>query len=250
MRHRALLLTACALVAATPLDGQSSRCQTTRRSEAYARASRQSAADSVRDAQRARMQDTLTARILAAAREAGIADPAGLVVLERGRGGIEITAHGSTVPDLLLRGVVEREAALLAPLQGRDRVVHLRLDPLGRTDLADSAAVVECRPDLAELPALRRDLAILASREDPLPTGSNPRVVIHVRMLVSREGSVAYAELSRRGYRPSLNTGVLRLAREQRFVPATVAGVPVDVWVELPFHLVMPVARRDPSRPR
>lgn len=48
---------------------------------------------------------------------------------------------------------------------------------------------------------------------------------------------MVFATLTRRSNRSSIDETILELARGQRFVPATLDGAPVDVWVELPVDL-------------
>lgn len=246
LKPHLLLVAAAVGLSAVPAVAQSS-CQTVQReAEAPARNPRRHAADSTRLALRDQIGDTLRARFRAAAVEWGVAEPVGLVVVEirdRRRGTAEVTPHASNVSYTALQGVVDREAALLATWPERDGVFNLRLEHVERPYPEDAAEWVECRPSLADPNRLQRDLVTLSSLQGPLPAGSNPRVVLHVRMLVTRDGEVAYARLSRRGFRPGLDEGVLELARRQRFVPATVNGRPVDVWVEQPFHFMLRVDR-------
>lgn len=54
-------------------------------------------------------------------------------------------------------------------------------------------------------------------------------------MLVSREGEVVFGVVTRRDAGGDIERGVLDLTRTLRFRPATVDGVPVDVWVEQPI---------------
>jgi len=244
MKACVLLAAAAAVLSAAPAAAQN--CRTVRYDpEAPARTSRRHAEDSTRLALRDEVRDTLAARFRAAALEAGVAEPAGLVVVEirdRRRGTAEVTPHASNVSYAVLRGVVDAHAELIARWPERDGVFNLRLDRPYRpapTEVAREA--VECQPSIVDLNRLRRDLDVLSRRQGPLAPGQDPRVELRVRMLVSRNGDVAYARLAGRGVRPALNEAVLELARQIRFNPASVNGVPVDVWVELPFQFVLPV---------
>lgn len=158
---------------------------------------------------------------------------------------MEILPWQSNVPRDLPRDVLARHASLLAALPERTRVLHLRLDPLPR----DTALPVACAPRLAGATQFRDAIVRALQREPPLPSGSDPRVAVQVRMLVTRDGEVAYASLSRRGPTGTIDAAILRAARGLRFVPATWEGVPSDQWVELPVRMEVPMLPPDSRRP-
>jgi hypothetical protein len=57
-----------------------------------------------------------------------------------------------------------------------------------------------------------------------------------MRLLLSREGEVVFGVVTRRGPGSATERAILQAARDLRFRPATVGGVPVDVWVEQPIE--------------
>jgi TonB family protein len=124
-------------------------------------------------------------------------------------------------------------------------VLSVRLDPATPPD----SLAVECQPRLADTRQFTAEVTRIAERATPLPPGSNPRVSVRVRMLVTREGEVAYAALSRRGNLGSLDNHILDAARRLRFLPASVGGTPVDVWVEQPIQMDVPVRPAEDRRP-
>jgi TonB family protein len=63
---------------------------------------------------------------------------------------------------------------------------------------------------------------------------------MRVRMLVTRDGEVAYADLTRRSGRAGMDEEVLQAAQRLRFRPARVDEHPVEVWVEQPIVLGSP----------
>jgi TonB family protein len=209
---------------------------------------RRSAADSARAAEKSRTISTIKNDVVESAIRAGIPSPEGLIVMEvRGRRAQNTAIHPwrTNVPEELVREAVDRHLGLLAMLPERDRVLSMRLDPVTLPD----SLTVECLPRLADTRQFTDEVARIAERAMPLPPGSDPRVQVHVRMLVSRDGEVAYATVSRRGNLGSLDRQVLDAARRLRFVPASVGGTAVDVWVEQPVVLEVPVRPSDDRRP-
>lgn len=56
-----------------------------------------------------------------------------------------------------------------------------------------------------------------------------------MRLLISLEGRVVFGVVTRRDIGGGMERQVLRAAHDLRFRPATLGGVPVDVWVEQPI---------------
>ena len=192
------------------------------------------AANEGREMRRA-VLDSLETDIEAAAREAGIQQPAGMVVIvmpDDAAGRAEIHLHESNVRESLVRDAVARRAALLASLPADESTVYFRLEPVP-FPAADSV-VVECRPQMSNPEWFYREL-----REAIQEEGSGMTGVAHLKMLVTRDGRVAYAEVRRSG-RPALDRALVRVTRGVRFEPATVQGIPVDLWVEAPVPLTRP----------
>ena len=227
----AVLLLAAATLAAAPAHAQRGR----------AAAPCESPADgshlpgmAERQALIAAIQDSLRTELTAAAREAGVAEPAGLFAIQirdRRSGAAQARAFQANVSDDVIARVLSARAPLLARWPEESEWLHVRLD--GPHPPANPQE--ECMPAVENFHWFGRELGrILDAEQTPLSAIVHAR--IHVRMLVSRDGDVVFAMLSRRGPRPNVDGAVLRAARGLRFRPATVGGVPVDVWVEQPVH--------------
>ena len=159
-----------------------------------------------------------------------------------------VHTHHANVQEDLVRGIVAQHTGLFPTLRERNGVLHFRLDSLMLEDEILNRPI-ECQPRLADPNLVGAAMEAVVSRERPLPAGSDPRVNLSVRMLVTREGGVAYAEIARPSSSPTLNTSVLGTMRSLRFLPALLGDLPVDVWVELPLRLALNVARPDRSDP-
>ncbi|MBW3570935.1 MAG: energy transducer TonB [Gemmatimonadetes bacterium] len=225
---RILLLPLLAALAAAPVAAQQA-------GPSYCRADTVTRPELVQErVLREAIQDSLRTEIIAAARQAGVAEPAGLIamqILDRRRGRVQPTVLGATVPESAVQAVVSARAALLARWPGRSDWLHVRLDgPFPPDD-----ARVECVPAVENSAWFARELGRVVRADRP-PAGQMSGARATLRMLVSREGDVVFATLSRTAPRPGVNQGVLNAARGLRFRPATVGGVPVDVWVEQPVH--------------
>jgi TonB family protein len=57
-----------------------------------------------------------------------------------------------------------------------------------------------------------------------------------VRALVARDGEVVFMELARSSGSTRVGAFALELFERMRFAPASINGVPVDVWVEQPVE--------------
>jgi hypothetical protein len=214
---------------------------------------RRERADSVRWATRRQVRDALTADVVEAARRGGIAQPEGLVVLKvdtRRPEQAEVTLWAANVPDSLVHGVVAARAALLATLSERETTLDFRLNKVPPGEVVGDTTL-SCLPRLLNPRQLRGEVVRAFIRDNPLPPGGNPRLNVQVRMLITHEGAVAYAELSRRASVSTLNSAVLEGTRRLLFAPASYKGVPYDAWVELPVQLDLglPAESRRP-RPR
>ncbi len=195
-----------------------------------------------RPAERARTEaarvwrDALQAEVIDSLRAAGHAQPEGLVVVDvrdRRTGESEVQTFSAPVQGETVRALLRRREAHLATWPGRESTFHLRMDP-GPAAAPDA---VECEPRLLNLEQLRRDLMEFAQRESRFFNSARSRERVDVRMLVDRGGNVVFALLSRRGTEPLVDRAILDLARRQEFAPATLGGVPIDVWVVLPIQL-------------
>jgi hypothetical protein len=236
------IVTVVLVAAAVPARGQTSgACQAVEEEEAPRRP--RSAAELRRDSLKSAIVDTLRTEVMSAAQGAGIAEPAGIVFvqrLNRGTGEARVWSFRGNVPDSLSQQVVARRADLLVRWPEREAFTNFRLD---RLDVPDDPSV-ECLPRVADVGQLARDLGRIASRFTAEP--SNNRVQLQVKMLVTRDGEVAHAEISRGNALRPVVEAVLELARGLRFAPASLDGVPVEVWVVQPVNFDLPI--RQPRR--
>jgi TonB family protein len=249
MTIRIVLVAAAALLAAVPASAQQiAGCRSIgpRPVPRTAPLNRREAADSVRQAAQAAVVDSLKSAVLEAARQGGVAQPEGLVILEvRGPRPerTEIHLWRANVSDDAVRSVLASRGPLLATLPERETTLHFRLNDLPR-DGTRSDSLMECPPRPGDVSRFVQEITRASQSQPPLPAGSNPNPTLQVRMLVSREGEVAHARLARRTHQPSLDAAILAAARRLRFTPASVAGVPLDVWVEQPVNLQVAVEPR------
>lgn len=191
-------------------------------------------ADAEKRVVRTAIRDSLRTEMIAAARDAGVAEPAGLVAIRmadrRDRAG-EATVFEGNVPNAVVDAVVSQRGALLARWPDREPWLHGRLD--GPRPPEESA--VECLPAPRNVGTFQREIGRIFQSYRPQP-GSPRRVQMAMRLLVSRDGEVVFGVMARRGPGAALDRAVLDAGRDLRFRPATAGGVPVDVWVELPIE--------------
>ncbi|HST61503.1 MAG TPA: energy transducer TonB [Longimicrobium sp.] len=249
MLIRTVVLSAAVLAAAPAAAQSDSRC--TAAATQDPRSPGQRSADSARMAPRFHVIRVLRTGMRDAARQAGVEQPEGLVVVEVNARRPErsvVHTHHANVQEDLVRGVVAEHTGLFPTLPARTGVLHFRLDSLSLADgLLDRA--IECEPRLADPGQVGAAMEAIVARERPLPAGSDPRANVAVRMLVTREGGVAYAELARSSSSPTLNTAILSTMQTLRFLPAAIGDQPVDAWVELPIRMTVNVAPRERSDP-
>lgn len=251
MKPSVLLLCAAVLLSSVPAEaqrGRTPRCRTVPRD---AQPTARERADSANFALRYAVADSIRTQVAAAARQAGIEEPAGLVVVVRGRGRPEIHRHESNVAETIIREVLVRRATLLGSLPEGFSTFHFRLDRLPAAPASpDTTTRVECRPEVANEDRFSREVMAIGQREQPGPGATMSPTAVHLRMLVSREGEVAYVTLERRSGRPAADRMVIDAARRLRFEPATLNGRPRDTWVDLPVHLHLDVGGGStPRRP-
>jgi TonB family protein len=195
-------------------------------------------AEVARDSLRNAITRSLRTELTEEARAAGVAQPAGIVFAQldrRGGTASRVWSFRSNVADSLSSAVVARHAPLLARWPERTRLVHFRLD---RVDIPDSIAV-ECMPRVLNGADFQRDMAGIAMGQTVVSPLTR-QITMRVRMLVTRDGEVAYAELVRRSGRAGMDQEVVEAAQRLRFRPARVDEHPVEVWVEQPIVLGPP----------
>jgi TonB family protein len=191
-------------------------------------------AEAARDSLRWAIRDSVLTDLRAAARAAGAAEPAGIVFAEfrnRRTGEARVWSFRSNLDESVARAVFARRAALLARWPGREELIHLRLDVIEAPD----TVTVECTPYVLNSQDFHQELRRISARRSATPGPA--RVALNIKMLVTRDGEVAYAELSRRSSDVDVNRAVLEAARRLRFRPGRIEDVPVDVWVEQPVEV-------------
>lgn len=191
------------------------------------------------------LRDSIGTEVRETARAEGISTPTGLVLIElrnRRTGEAETSVFGSNVSQALAARAVERRAAMLARMPRDASLLHIRLDPLP-TD----GTGAECLPELLNAREFAQRIQQMTRSLPTAPDEESARLSMRVRMLVNREGEVVFATLDRRSMRGDIDRQILEMARELRFRPARLDGVPVDTWVQQPVELYMLV---DGSRRR
>jgi TonB family protein len=187
-------------------------------------------AEAARDSLRWAIRDSVLTDLRDAARAAGVAEPSGIVFAEfrsRRTGEARVWSFRSNLDESAARAVFARRAPLLARWPGREDLIHLRLDEVEPPD----TVTMECMPSLLNAQEFQQDLRRISARRTTTP-GGPARVALTIKMLVTRDGEVAYAELARRSADGDVDRAVLEAARRLRFRPAMIEDVPVDVWVE------------------
>ena len=225
MRARLWIPIALGLAAAAPVAAQAG-CEAV--ASEPARPPR--AGETVRTSLRAALRDSVLTELRDAARAAGVAEPAGIVFAElrnRGTGEARTWSFRSNVDASVVRAVFARRAPLLARWPGDEDLIHLRLDVVEPPDSVTRG----CTPRVLNLQEFQQDLQRISARRTANP-GGPARVTLNIKMLVTRDGEVAYAALARRSADGGVDRAVLEAARRLRFQPAMIEDVPVDVWVE------------------
>ncbi len=226
-----MIVLSAAVLAAAPADAQrgGDRCRTTARPAGTGALA--GAIDEWVGMRRA-VLDSVKADVQTAARQSGIQQPAGMVVMviqDRTTGRAEIHLHESNVRESLVRDALARRAPLLASLPADAGTLYFWLEPVP-FPAADSV-VVECIPQMTNMNWFVQEMRQAVQEEASDMSGT-----ADLKMLVARDGRVAYAYVQRSG-RPALDEALVRVTRRLRFQPATVQGVPVDIWVAVPVPL-------------
>lgn len=197
--------------------------------DASARQCRPAISEDARNALRTSIRDSLRTELGDAARAAGIVEPVGIVFADMRRRGAEarVWSYDSNLPDSLSRRVIARRADLLACWPERRTFVYVRLDPGVPT-----GSTVEHVPSVQNPTVFQRAIERISRTADP--SNRTRGVTVQLRMLVTRDGEVAFAELLYSTTNLDVDRAVLDAARELRFRPARVGDTAVDVWVEQP----------------
>lgn len=187
------------------------------------------------DAVMAIVRGHLSRELRAAARAAGVAEPGGIVFAQLPDSSADparVWSYRSNVPDDAAQAVISRRARLLACWPGRGAVIDVRVDSLAIPESGVEQLSVVRNPQ-----ALTRALERFVRRRASDPASPPLFVTVQLRMLVTREGEVAYAYISRGTAPADVNSAIVEAARQLRFRPASIGSVPVDIWVELPVDM-------------
>jgi hypothetical protein len=189
--------------------------------------------DSLLEAIRLSLRDSMTAAVGAA----GIDAPAGLVLIRTdfGRTITRGDVFGGNVPDSIAGSVAARTLPLLATWPGEGPVtIQFRLgepppvaDPVG-------SVVGYCMPALANreeiAPTMRQFV-----REHRELQGTHHTT--EVRILIDRDGTAVFVVKQTSSGSPQIDRFAEEMAIRMRFTPATRNGVPHDSWVMMPISL-------------
>jgi TonB family protein len=183
------------------------------------------------------IRDSLYTVLRSAAREAGVAQPVGIVfaqMRDRRDDAVRVWSYRSNVPDAVSQAVISRHTRLLACWPEREVFVNLRLDSLPAAD----GFAMRRMPVLLNPQEFADDLQRISSRRSSDPLNRTRLVTLNVRMLITRDGEVAHAEVTRRTTNADMERAVLDAVRRMRFRPAVRrSGEPADVWVEQPIQV-------------
>jgi TonB family protein len=164
------------------------------------------------------------------------------------------------VVTLLLRGGVRADSAALRnaladavqPRETQDTArFHVVVGPGPTPELNVADALHECFPTVVNQQVFRRQITaaigehqrrIARAREDS-EEGWGPRIdprrlrSVHYRMRIDEDGAVESLRRDRSSGDNGLDRDLDRIMRGLRFVPASIGGLPIAVWVELPVGI-------------
>lgn len=191
-----------------------------------------------RDSLDSALRDTVRERVMDAARQAGVAEPYGdlVVELQDRQTGAARAFVDANVSGEVVQGVLDRSAALLATWQGRDPYFSVSLPPGGPRPALDTpgATITECRPLPLNAGAVRQAFLRLMSTDTTVRGALDARV----RALVSRNGRVLYAYVSAGNASPATREALIAITQQAVFRPASINGEPLNVWTEQPYAFV------------
>lgn len=200
---------------------------------------REAAEDSIRD----NVQSAVMFDARESTRAAGVAEPAGLflISLDADRRTPRVHLAGSNVPAGVAQEVALRAVPLMATWPDRGEVhLTLRLDSIPLPERVVGTVRVLCEPRLSNMDEVRRMLHQQVEANRAQVERARNRNTTRIKMLVARDGSVAFAEIDRSSRDPLIDGIALRLADQMRFTPGSIDGVPVDVWAVLPITAAVP----------
>lgn len=202
--------------------------------------------DSIRKAVRSAVGDDLRA----SARAAGLDAPKGIVLLvsDERRRNVDAYALDGDFPDSLAAEAGRRALPHLATYPGRGRVaIHLRLDSVATPEAAPGSQRVTCTPHLSNRLLIQQRMQAFATSVSHVVTTATGGRTASIGALLSRDGQVLHSEVMESSGDVRMDRFAGDLAREMRFLPASMDGVPMDVWVVLPIRVLMPRAAPRPA---
>jgi protein TonB len=177
------------------------------------------------------VRTAVRADLRAAGLAAGLTRPRGVVIVRPASGGMgpRVAPFESNVPDSVLATGLRAALPRLAEWPDSSRLLHVRLDDDGASNLG--APVTEP----PELDNLRPVTAAIRRVERRLPVAGNiPAPVL--RLLVTRDGRVAFAEVQATSGEEAVDQAALEIGWTMEFTPAIAGDAAVDVWVSLPVR--------------
>ena len=168
---------------------------------------------------------------------AGVPAPTGLAFfsVDLGAGSSRAWVYDSNVPVTVVEGVFRTTRPALelyAAEEGERRAtLYVRLDSLPEAPPAPGF-VTECLPRLRNARIIRERLGSLSRR-----IGNYVDLRVELRLVLSRDGEIAFAEVMRTSGNREADEEVLELARRMEFAIPVLQGVPMDVWIEQPMIL-------------
>lgn len=203
---------------------------------------------SARDSLHAEIHEELRAEVRRAAVAAGIAEPGGYLALQHDRRTGRATHRllRGNVPERVIADAHRRMAARLSESPKPEAVLFfgMRLEP-DPSEIAAERSIIVCEPELLNVRTLQGRLGSVLERTAPQ---GNPPMSTILRMMVTRDGEVAYAYLEQPTGNVSLDSEIVRrVAPSLRFAPARVNEYALDGWVRLPITFP---AREPPPPPQ
>lgn len=180
-------------------------------------------------AQQTREREEMRDSLLAVARRSGTADPRGLlfVTVDSTRRGRALFLDTNLPAPAVQQATRQMEAYLDALQPGRDYQMLVRV---GGEEAVMAAGKQHCPPRLLN----RADVQnALGDRLSQRPRGTEPESrtlkPILLRLVVNQEGGVSYVDVDQPSGDPYVDALIPEFARQLRFAPATLDGVPLDI---------------------
>ena len=171
--------------------------------------------------------------VVGALRAAGVEGPHGLVAFSVHRNGASplVRLFDANFPAAALDPIAAElvQTLLQQPNDGTQHVTGVvRLDSLPMPRMRSDGKRRDCKPVIADTGALRREF----------DRWKGPAGRAEVSFLIDRDGRVRHAGILSGSGVSEVDDFALQLIARTVFEPATVDGVPRDVWVSLPVLLL------------